>query len=116
MYHITPRERKSTPPPDPWHAGAMADQLTRLLVDSPSLFYRAFFALPTSIRGPDGNPVNAVRGYLDMVSRVLADRRPGAVAHVFDADWRPQWRGEPVPPPQTTPAPGPPPPPPPGPP
>jgi 5'-3' exonuclease len=70
----------------------MADQLTRLVVDSPSLFYRAFFALPTSIRGPDGNPVNAVRGYLDMVSKVLADRRPGAVAHVFDADWRPQWR------------------------
>ena len=70
----------------------MADQLTRLVVDSPSLFYRAFFALPTSIRGPEGNPVNAVRGYLDMVSRVLADRRPEAVANVFDADWRPQWR------------------------
>ena len=70
----------------------MADQMTRLVVDSPSLFYRAFFALPKSIKGPDGNSVNAVRGYLDMVSRVLIDRRPGAVAHVFDADWRPQWR------------------------
>src|SRR5919199_1944691 len=92
MYHITPRERKSTPPAHPWHADAMVDQLTRLLVDSPSLFYRAFFALPTSIRGPDGNPVNAVRGYLDMVSRVLVNRRPESVAHVFDADWRPQWR------------------------
>jgi len=70
----------------------MADQMTRLVVDSPSLFYRAFFALPKSIKGPDGNSVNAVRGYLDMVSRVLVDRRPRAVAHVFDADWRPQWR------------------------
>ena len=70
----------------------MADPLTRLVVDSPSLFYRAFFALPASIKGPDGNSVNAIRGYLDMVSRVLVDRRPEAVAHVFDADWRPQWR------------------------
>jgi 5'-3' exonuclease len=70
----------------------MTDRLTRLVVDSPSLFYRAFFALPKSIKGPDGNSVNAIRGYLDMVSRVLVDRRPEAVANVFDADWRPQWR------------------------
>jgi 5'-3' exonuclease len=70
----------------------MTDRMTRLVVDSPSLFYRAFFALPKSIRGPDGQSVNAVRGYLDMVSRVLVDRRPEAVVHTFDADWRPQWR------------------------
>jgi 5'-3' exonuclease len=70
----------------------MPDQPTRLVVDSPSLFYRAFFALPKSIKGPDGNSVNAVRGYLDMVSRVLVDRGPAAVVNVFDADWRPQWR------------------------
>src|SRR5918994_4488161 len=70
----------------------MPYQMTRLVVDSPSLFYRAFFALPKSIKGQDGNSVNAIRGYLDMVSRVIVDRRPEAVANVFDADWRPQWR------------------------
>jgi 5'-3' exonuclease len=70
----------------------MADRLTRLVVDSPSLFYRAFFALPKSITGPGGNSVNAVRGYLDMVSPVLAERRPQGMVNVFDADWRPQWR------------------------
>ena len=70
----------------------MADQLTRLVVDSPSLFYRAFFALPRTITGPDGNSVNAVRGYLDMVSPVLVERRPHGMVNVFDADWRPQWR------------------------
>jgi 5'-3' exonuclease len=70
----------------------MADRPTRLVVDSPSLFYRAFFALPKSIKGPDGTSVNAVRGYLDMVSRVLVERRPQGVVNVFDADWRPQWR------------------------
>jgi len=70
----------------------MADQLTRLVVDSPSLFYRAFFALPRTITGPDGSSVNAVRGYLDMVSPVLVERRPHGMVNVFDADWRPQWR------------------------
>jgi len=67
---------------------------TLLVLDSPRIVYRAFFALPKSIADPDGVPVNAVRGYLDMFSRLLIDHRPGAVLHVLDADWRPQWRVE----------------------
>jgi 5'-3' exonuclease len=63
-----------------------------LLLDSPSLFYRAFFALPVSIRDPQGMPVNAVRGYLDMVSQLLRARLPAGVVHVFDNDWRPAYR------------------------
>ncbi len=59
-----------------------------LLLDTSSLMYRAFFALPTSITG-DGRPVNAVRGYLDMVARLVVARRPGRVYHVLDDDWRP---------------------------
>jgi 5'-3' exonuclease len=69
-----------------------AEGPTSLVLDSPSLFYRAFFAVPRSITGPDGAAVNAVRGYLDMLSRLLVDRRPRAVVNVLDADWRPQWR------------------------
>jgi 5'-3' exonuclease len=65
---------------------------TRLVLDSPSLFYRAFFAIPRTVTGPDGAAVNAVRGYLDMLSRLIVERRPGGVVNVFDADWRPQWR------------------------
>jgi 5'-3' exonuclease len=65
---------------------------TLMVLDSPSIVYRAFFALPKSITGPDGASVNAVRGYLDMFSRLLVDHRPEAVLHVLDADWRPQWR------------------------
>jgi 5'-3' exonuclease len=64
----------------------------RLLLDTSSLTYRAFFALPTSITGPHGRPVNAVRGYLDMTARLLVDHRPGEVIHVFDDDWRPAER------------------------
>jgi 5'-3' exonuclease len=60
-----------------------------LLVDTASLLYRAFFALPRSIRAPDGRPVNAVRGYLDMTSRVITERRPRGVIHALDDDWRP---------------------------
>jgi 5'-3' exonuclease len=71
-----------------------ADRPTRLVLDSPSVVYRAFYALPKSITGPDGAPVNAARGYLDMLSRLLVDRRPHAVVNVFDADWRPAWRVE----------------------
>jgi 5'-3' exonuclease len=61
----------------------------RLLVDTSSLLYRAFFALPRTIRDPQGQSVNAVRGYLDMSSLVITERRPRAVVHVLDADWRP---------------------------
>jgi len=67
-------------------------RVTRLVLDSPSLIYRAFFALPKSIRDPVGNPVNAAHGYFDMLSRLLVDLRPGGVVNTFDADWRPQWR------------------------
>jgi 5'-3' exonuclease len=67
----------------------VSDPSPRLLVDTASLLYRAFFALPSSIRDPQGNPVNAVRGYLDMTSRVISERRPRAVLHVLDDDWRP---------------------------
>src|SRR6266540_718151 len=76
----------------PWHASRVNTTPTSLLLDSPSLVYRAFFALPRSIRDPSGQSVNAAHGYLDMVSRLLTDLRPSAVTHVFDADWRPKWR------------------------
>jgi 5'-3' exonuclease len=61
----------------------------RLLLDTSSLTYRAFFALPTSITAPGGRPVNAVRGYLDMTARLVTEQGPDAVLHVFDDDWRP---------------------------
>lgn len=63
-----------------------------LYLDAPSLIYRAFFALPTTIRDPSGRSVNAVRGFLDMLARLIADRRPNEVVAAFDADWRPASR------------------------
>ena len=63
-----------------------------LLLDSASLYYRAFFGVPDSFKAKDGTVVNALRGLLDFVS-TLADRyEPDAVVACWDDDWRPQWR------------------------
>jgi 5'-3' exonuclease len=60
-----------------------------MLLDTSSLMYRAFFSMPTSVAGRDGRAVNGVYGYLDMVARLIEDRSPDQVVHVYDADWRP---------------------------
>jgi len=60
-----------------------------LLLDTSSLMYRAFFALPTTIVDGDGQPVNAVHGYLDMTARLQTKYHPHRLIHVFDHDWRP---------------------------
>ena len=52
----------------------MPGQLT--LLDAPSLWYRAFHGVPESITAPDGSPVNAVRGTVDLVARIVKDTRP----------------------------------------
>jgi 5'-3' exonuclease len=60
-----------------------------LLLDTSSLMYRAFFALPGSITGDDGRPVNALYGYLSMLGQLVRDRHPDRVVHALDDDWRP---------------------------
>jgi 5'-3' exonuclease len=65
-----------------------------MLLDTPTLYYRAFFALPDSITAPDGRPVNAVRGTLDFISHLVTHYRPDRLIACFDADWRPAFRVE----------------------
>ncbi len=50
-----------------------------LAVDAPSLLYRAWFALPDSIKGADGTPVNALLGATNAILRIVADQAPRAV-------------------------------------
>ncbi len=57
-----------------------------LVVDAPSLLYRAFFALPDSIKGEGGRPVNALLGMANLVLREVEDRRPRAVVLCFGAE------------------------------
>ena len=64
-----------------------------MLLDSASLYYRAFYGIPEqSMTAPDGMPVNAVRGLLDMIARLIRARRPGSLVACMDADWRPAFR------------------------
>lgn len=65
-----------------------------LLVDASSLIYRAWFALPESMTGPGGKPINGVHGFLDMLVRLIATRHPTGLVCAFDDDWRPEWRVE----------------------
>jgi 5'-3' exonuclease len=63
-----------------------------LLIDGSSLMFRAFFGIPVTVRSPKGEPVNAVRGFLDMVGRLVGDRQPNAIVVATDEDWRPAFR------------------------
>jgi 5'-3' exonuclease len=63
-----------------------------MLVDAAGLYFRAFFGVPETITAPDGMPVNAIRGYLDMSSTLLTRRRPTRYVACLDLDWRPAFR------------------------
>jgi 5'-3' exonuclease len=68
-----------------------------MLLDSASLYFRAFFGVPESVTAPDGMPVNAARGFTDMVSTLLTRYRPTDFVACLDYDWRPQFRVDLVP-------------------
>ncbi|MFJ9517115.1 5'-3' exonuclease H3TH domain-containing protein [Kitasatospora sp. NPDC101801] len=68
-----------------------------MLLDSASLYFRAYFGVPDSLKSPDGQPVNAVRGLLDFITRLVQDHHPDQLVACMDADWRPQWRVDLIP-------------------
>ena len=68
-----------------------------LLLDSASLYFRAFFGVPDSLKAPDGTVVNALRGILDFTSTLTTQYRPEAIVACWDDDWRPQWRVDLIP-------------------
>ena len=70
----------------------MTDPAPLLLLDTASLYFRAFYGVPESVRAADGTPVNAVRGLLDMITRLVTARWPGRLVACWDADWRPAFR------------------------
>lgn len=63
-----------------------------MLLDTASLYFRAFYGVPETMTAPDGTPVNAVRGLLDMIARLVRARGPERLAACMDVDWRPGFR------------------------
>lgn len=55
------------------------------------MYFRAFFGVP-EITADDGTPVNAVRGFLDFIARLVDQYDPDRLVCCWDNDWRPAWR------------------------
>jgi DNA polymerase-1 len=57
-----------------------------LAVDTPSMLFRAYYALPKTIVGPDGTPVNALLGAANLILREIEVHQPRAVVLCFGPD------------------------------
>ena len=66
--------------------------MTLMLLDSASLWYRAYFGMPDTLLSPSGEPENAIRGYLDMTARLMNIYNPNRLVACIEGDWRPSWR------------------------
>ena len=66
--------------------------MTLMLLDSASLWYRAYYGMPDTLVAPDGTPVNAVRGFLDMTAKLIGQYKPQRLVACIEGDWRPTWR------------------------
>ena len=66
--------------------------MTLMLLDSASLWYRAYYGMPDTLLSPTGMPVNAIRGYLDMTARLIGMYSPDRIVACIEGDWRPSWR------------------------
>jgi 5'-3' exonuclease len=77
----------------------MGDRPEKLmLLDTASLYFRAFFGIPGTVFSEDGKtPVNAVRGLLDFIARLVTAYEPTHLVAAWDDDWRPQWRVDLIP-------------------
>lgn len=73
----------------------MSDRL--MLLDTASLYFRAFYGVPDTVRTAEGTPVNAVRGLLDMIAKLVTMYEPTHLIACWDDDWRPQWRVDLIP-------------------
>jgi 5'-3' exonuclease len=76
----------------------VADQPHRLmLLDTASLYFRAFFGIPDKVKADDGTSVNAVRGLLDFIAKLVTTYEATHLVACWDDDWRPQWRVDLIP-------------------
>lgn len=63
-----------------------------LLIDLPSVYYRAFYALPESITDKSGQPANAIKGSISIIANIAEKFKISNVIGTLDENWRPSWR------------------------
>jgi len=68
-----------------------------MLLDSASLYFRAFYGVPDQRRTPEEPPTNAVRGFLEMIAYLVVTHRPTHLVACWDNDWRPAFRVDAIP-------------------
>lgn len=68
-----------------------------MLLDTASLYFRAFYGVPDKVTAADGTSVNAVRGLLDMIAKLVSTYEPTRLVACWDDDWRPAWRVDLIP-------------------
>ncbi|WP_404435400.1 5'-3' exonuclease [Microbacterium aerolatum] len=73
----------------------MSDKL--MLLDTASLYFRAFYGVPDKVKAADGTSVNAARGLLDIIAKLVTLYEPTHIVACWDDDWRPQWRVDLIP-------------------
>lgn len=90
-----PRENPPHPVVPSCQTVVVTDRL--MLLDTASLYFRAFYGVPDKVKAPDGSPINAARGLLDIVAKLVTQYEPTHVIACWDDDWRPQWRVDLIP-------------------
>jgi 5'-3' exonuclease len=88
------QERARKPPAG---RGSITGVGSLMLLDTASLYYRAFYGMPETVTAPDGTPVNAIRGLLDAMARLVREHQPARLVACLDADWRPAFRTAAIP-------------------
>jgi 5'-3' exonuclease len=68
-----------------------------LLIDGSSLIFRAYYGVPPGVSAPDGLQVNAIRGFLERLARLIVQRQPRHLVVADDWAWRPGWRVDLIP-------------------
>jgi 5'-3' exonuclease len=63
-----------------------------MLIDAASLWYRAYYGLPSSIKAPDGRRSGAVRGFFDGLAVLARRYEPTGMVCCLEGNWRPDWR------------------------
>lgn len=75
----------------------MTSESRLLLLDTASLYYRAYFGVKESSPAPDGTPTNAIRGLSDMIATLVTRFEPTHLVCCWDNDWRPAFRTDAIP-------------------